>query len=47
MGTEAGKEAYNLAKEMGDSARQTILEKFSEEKFINNWNTTFDKVYGV
>jgi|MDSZ01.2.fsa_nt_gb glycosyltransferase involved in cell wall biosynthesis len=37
----------NLAKEMGDSARQTILEKFSEEKFINNWNTTFDKVYGV
>ena len=36
-----------LAKKMGESARQTILDKFSEERFINEWNTIFDKTYGV
>jgi len=35
----------DLAKEMGAKGRQTILEKFSEEKFLNNWNRIFDKVY--
>jgi glycosyltransferase involved in cell wall biosynthesis len=35
----------DLAKEMGEKGRQTILEKFSEEKFLNNWNRIFDKVY--
>jgi len=37
----------DLRKAMGDKARETVLEKFSEEKFINNWNKTFHKVYGV
>lgn len=36
-----------LAKKIGESARQTILERFSEDRFINEWNTTFDKTYGV
>jgi glycosyltransferase involved in cell wall biosynthesis len=36
-----------LAKKMGQAARETILEKFSEERFINEWNTIFDKTYGV
>tara|TARA_B100001094_G_C18192240_1_gene808061 strand:+ start:3161 stop:4162 length:1002 start_codon:yes stop_codon:yes gene_type:complete len=37
----------SLAKKMGEAARQTILEQFSEDKFINNWNNIFDKTYGV
>jgi hypothetical protein len=36
-----------LRKQMGQNARNTVLEKFSEEKFINNWNTTFDRIYGA
>ena len=36
-----------LAIQIGNQARETIKEQFSEEKFINNWNDTFDKVYGV
>lgn len=36
-----------LAKKMGESARQTVIEKFSEERFINEWNNIFDKTYGV
>jgi len=32
---------------IGNNARQTITEKFSEQKFINNWNHVFDKVYEV
>lgn len=31
-----------LARKMGKAARQTILEKFSEERFINDWNTIFN-----
>ena len=31
------------AKEMGLKARQTIEEKFSEERFVNEWNTIFDQ----
>ena len=31
------------AKEMGLKARQTIEEKFSEERFVDEWNTIFDQ----
>ena len=37
----------DLAKELGDNARKTILEKFSEERFINDWNRIFDLAYEV
>jgi glycosyltransferase involved in cell wall biosynthesis len=30
------------AKEMGQRARKTIEERFSEERFVNEWNTIFD-----
>jgi len=36
-----------LAKELGNQARETIKKNFSEEKFVNNWNNIFDKAYGV
>lgn len=36
-----------LAFKMGEAARETIKEKFSEERFVKQWNTVFDKVYGV
>lgn len=36
-----------LALKMGYAARQTIEEKFSEQRFVNQWNTLFDKAYGV
>jgi len=32
---------------LGKNARDTILEMFSEEKFINKWNELFDKIYEV
>ncbi len=35
-----------LADKMGQAARETIKEKFSEERFVNEWNTIFNKVYG-
>ena len=37
----------SLAVKMGQAARETILEKFSENKFINNWNEIFDLAYGM
>jgi len=37
----------SLAVKMGQAARETILEKFSEDKFINNWNQVFDLAYGM
>ena len=37
----------SLAVKMGQAARETILEKFSEDKFINNWNEVFDLAYGM
>ncbi len=40
-------EDRELAIHMGNQARETIKEQFSEEKFINNWNNIFDKAYGV
>lgn len=35
----------DLCKSMGEKARQTIIDRFSEENFINNWNETFDLAY--
>jgi len=35
----------DLRKKLGDNARQTILDKFSEQDFINNWNQLFDFTY--
>lgn len=32
---------------IGANARKTILEKFSEENFVDNWNKIFDTVYEV
>lgn len=37
----------SLARAMGAEARKTILEKFSEQKFINKWNSIFDAAYGA
>ena len=28
----------NLAKELGDNARKTIVEQYNLERFIDNWN---------
>ena len=36
-----------LRRSVGEAARQTILDKFSEEKFINSWNEVFDLAYGM
>jgi glycosyltransferase involved in cell wall biosynthesis len=30
---------------LGKNARETIVEKFSEQSFVNKWNELFDKVY--
>ena len=35
----------SLAAKMGNAARKTAVEKFSEESFINNWNEVFDLAY--
>jgi hypothetical protein len=40
-------EDKELRNSMGQEARKTIVDNFSEEKFINNWNEIFDKAYGV
>jgi glycosyltransferase involved in cell wall biosynthesis len=34
-----------LAAKMGNAARKTATEKFSEQKFINEWNELFDLAY--
>ena len=36
-----------LAADLGNNARETIKNKFSEQKFIENWNKTFDLAYGA
>jgi glycosyltransferase involved in cell wall biosynthesis len=33
-----------LAKEVGEQARKTILEDFSEDRFVNEWNRVFNTV---
>jgi glycosyltransferase involved in cell wall biosynthesis len=37
----------SLRKKMGENARKTIAESFSEENFIKNWNQTFSQIYEV
>ena len=34
-----------LRKELGNNARKTISEVFSQENFVSNWNKTFDQLY--
>lgn len=36
-----------LRNKLGNAARQTIVEKFSQDVFINKWNKLFDTVYEV
>jgi glycosyltransferase involved in cell wall biosynthesis len=36
-----------MRKTLGKEARNTILEKFSQDTFINNWNNVFDTIYEV
>jgi len=38
-------EDESLRKSLGEAARETVLTRFSEEKFINNWNEIFDLAY--
>lgn len=40
-------ENEELRKQVGQNARQTIMNLFSEEKFIDNWNKLFDETYEV
>jgi glycosyltransferase involved in cell wall biosynthesis len=37
----------DLREAMGNNARKTILEKFSEQAFLNKWNSVFDNIYEV
>jgi len=37
----------SLARKMGEAARNTVLEKFSEERYITEWNSIFDTVKKV
>jgi hypothetical protein len=36
-----------LADKLGKSARETILNKFSQDRFVSDWNSLFQKVYEV
>jgi hypothetical protein len=36
-----------VRQELGKNARQTIIDMFSEDSFINTWNAIFDNVYEV
>lgn len=36
-----------LAKKLGAAARQTILEKFSANSFIDNWNSIFERASNI
>lgn len=37
----------SLREQIGQKARETILELFSEDKFITNWNKLFEETYEV
>ena len=37
----------DLREKIGKAARETILNKFTEESFLNNWNKIFAKAYEV
>ena len=32
---------------IGENARQTIVDRFSEDNFVNNWNKLFNEAYEV
>lgn len=36
----------DLRKQMGQKARESIMQRFSYDKFIKNWNRIFDLAYG-
>jgi len=36
-----------LAKKIGDAGRKTIEEKFSQERFVDKWNSVFQKAAEV
>jgi len=36
-----------LAQKMGEAARQTIKQKFSEERFVREWNSIFEKAMRI
>jgi glycosyltransferase involved in cell wall biosynthesis len=37
----------DLRETIGNNARKTILEKFSEQAFLNKWNSVFESIYEV
>ena len=37
----------DLRRSLGAQARQTILDKFSEQQFVDNWNSVFDSAYSM
>ena len=45
--TEDIEKAESLAKEMGEKARETVVEKFAEKKFVEEWNMIFNAVSKV
>lgn len=36
-----------LASVLGENARKTVLNKFGQDRFVNDWNSLFQKVYEV
>jgi len=34
----------NLRVKMGEAARQTIIDRFNKERFLNGWNSVFDRI---
>ena len=40
-------EDEDLRNKLGENARQTVIEQFSEESFISNWNRIFDEAYNI
>jgi glycosyltransferase involved in cell wall biosynthesis len=37
----------DLRQKVGNKARETIIDLFSEDKFVNNWNKLFEETYEV
>jgi glycosyltransferase involved in cell wall biosynthesis len=42
---QAIKDNPELRKTLGENARQTVIKEFSEETFINKWNSVFNMLY--
>ena len=40
-------EDEDLRNKLGENARQTVIEQFSEESFISNWSRIFDEAYNI